>query len=100
MCLFLRPSIYFFSSPPIIFPPQLNFPPWRSSEEDEVSVSILGKSDETARAFDEMNVLLYFVHVFESMCAFGGGKRRPRKREAPFFPSISNDSFEEVYLPP
>lgn len=28
MCLFLRPgSIYFFSSPPIIFPPQLNFPP-------------------------------------------------------------------------
>ena len=39
------------------------------------------------RAFDEMNVLLYFVHVFESMCAFGGGKRRPRKaeREAPFF---------------
>ena len=77
------------------------FPPWRSSEDDEVSVSILGKSDETARAFDEMNVLLYFVHVFESMCAFGGGKRRPRKREAPFFPSISNDSFEEeVYLPP
>ena len=27
LCLFLRPSIYFFSSPPIIFPPQLNFPP-------------------------------------------------------------------------
>ena len=83
-CLFLRPSIYFFSSPPIFFPPQLNFPPVEISEEDEVSVSILGKSDETARAFDEMNVLLYFVHVFESMCAFGGGKRRPRKAEREF----------------
>ena len=102
LCLFLRPSIYFFSSPPIIFPrPQLNFPPkWRSSEDDEVSVSILGKSEETARAFDEMNVLLYFVHVFESMCAFGGGKRKKAEREAPFFSSISNDSFEAVYLPP
>ena len=31
-----------------------------------------------------MNVLLYFVHVFESMCAFGGGKRRPRKAEREF----------------
>ena len=100
MSVFAAGVDLFFSSPPIIFPPQLNFPPWRSSEDDEVSVSILGKSDETARAFDEMNVLLYFVHVFESMCAFGGGKGDRESEKRHFSRRFQTTLLRRVYLPP
>ena len=96
---FFSSSNYFLFFPPIEFSPATE----RSSlDDDGVSVSILGKSEETGHAFDEMNVLLYFVPIFESICEFGGGKRRPQKQseKSHFFLQFQTTLLKRVYLPP